>query len=463
MDFGGILNQIFQPYFYYSIISLVILFVCIKVLTRFCNFMGQRTRSLLYLVPLALPLIVMLIFMPSTAIQTNILQTKTGTTSINTGAINSLPIGGFATSLPQVCMMITVSQVTTLSVTGIICIIGLIAGVFFAVTMIVADDRIARKVLHVISLSSDEYQWLQTKIAELSKKLAIATPKIGIVEDLRPNAFTIGYGRRATVVFSIGLFNVLDEEDIVAVASHELAHLKNRDFFYKVLSYALTAVSFFNPLAYIASSAAQREREMLADQRAIELLEKPSLLGNALAKIYKAIQTLPKESMLVSLSSNFLVTSSVRHRLGILSTHPQLDKRLRNISESRSNWHLSHRNVCLAFFLSLLLVCSAIIVSNAMVNLQTGFISSQVKAPDVKVRGYHVVGTSDIGSSGPFNAHFSGAQNMNPSMIQVSPEVNNETMIFVINNKAPPNAQALPAVGVLLASPQNLTIVPYAH
>ena len=132
-------------------------------------------------------------------------------------------------------------------------------------------------------------------------------------------------------------------------------------------------VSFFNPLAYIASSMGQREREMLADEQAVELMEKPAALGNAIAKICKAIQNLPRESMLVNFSSNLLVTSSVLHRIGILSTHPRLDKRLRNISEPKITRRWNHRRIGFAFFLSLLLVCSAIAVSGALVNLQVGF------------------------------------------------------------------------------------------
>ena len=46
MDFEGILNQIFQPYFYYSVMFLVVSFVCVKILTKYCNFIGQRTKSL---------------------------------------------------------------------------------------------------------------------------------------------------------------------------------------------------------------------------------------------------------------------------------------------------------------------------------------------------------------------------------------------------------------------------------
>ena len=173
MSFEGILNQIFQPYFYYSIIFLVISFACVKALTRYCSFIGQKTKSLLYLVPLAVPLIVMLTFMPSTVIQTSSQLIKTSAAgTITTGAhVNAFYTGAAMLPMPppSVFILARAAPVTVYSVTGILCIIGLVAGGFFALSMLAADDRVARKVLHVILLSPGENQWLQIKVAELSK------------------------------------------------------------------------------------------------------------------------------------------------------------------------------------------------------------------------------------------------------------------------------------------------------
>ena len=138
---------------------------------------------------------------------------------------------------------------------------------------------------------------LQASVVEASERL-LSTSQSWTRKNLRPNLFTIGYGKRTTIVFSIGLLKVLNNEEIRAVASHELAHVKNREFFYKALSFTLTAISFFNPLAYVACSTAQREREMFADECAINSMEKPRVLGNALAKIYKAIQSFPEKACL---------------------------------------------------------------------------------------------------------------------------------------------------------------------
>ncbi|HUK85691.1 MAG TPA: M48 family metalloprotease [Candidatus Acidoferrum sp.] len=424
--------------------------------------MGQRTKSLLYLIPLAIPFIVMFIFVPSSTIQTFSPLLRTSPGPITTGAINGFSINSPLPPIPATSFIVSAAPIPTvsvLSVTGILCLIGLIAGGFFALSMLAADDRAARKILHVISLSPDEHQWLQTKVEELSNKLAIVTPKIGVVEDLRPNAFTIGYGENATIVFSIGLLKILDHDEVAAVAAHELGHVKHYDFFYKTLTSALTVVSFFNPLAYIVSSNGQREREMYADERAIELSEKPAALGNALAKICKSIESLPRENMLVSFSSNLLVTSSVLHRLGILSTHPRLDIRLRNISEQKPSGNLNHPNLFLVSALTLILLCSAMAVGFAMINLQTIYTSSQqLKLPsaDFKTTAYSVSGSTDFGPSCVvMESSTKPWIMMNAPIHQAFPYMNNNEMFFVVNNGTTVTSSGSPVYSVFVVHPKN--------
>ena len=383
MGFEGLFNQIFQPYFYYSVIFLVVSFICVKLTVKYCSFLSRNVKSVISLVPLMIPLFVMLVFVPSTIIQTeSILPHSHAGFAVWQ---RSFPYAFTLPPPPPMNFMVPppFSVTDTLSVTGIICLVGLAIGVFFASAMILGGGKVAGKVLHVIDVAPDDYPWLQAKVNELSKKLAIKAPKIGLTEDLRPNAFTIGCGRKTQIVFSIGLLNILDREEVIAVASHELAHVKSHDFFYKTLSSALTGVSFFNPIAYFASSSAQREREMLADEKATKLLGKPAVLGKALAKIVGALKTLPKEGMWASVTSNMLVTSSIVHRPQILAAHPRVDHRLKNISMSTSKRHSSSRKITLAVLLSLLIILGGVAASYAMISLQVGYMSSETPKPIV--------------------------------------------------------------------------------
>jgi Zn-dependent protease with chaperone function len=268
-------------------------------------------------------------------------------------------------------------------------------GAFFALTMIIEDDRIARRILRVILLSADEQPWLQSMVAESSKKLAIVCPKVGVVEDLRPNAFTIGYGRGATVVFSMGLLNLLSKEEVTAVALHELAHVKHNDFFFKTLTSALVAVSFFNPVAFISASAAQRQRELFADEGAVALLDHPSALSSALTKICSSLKNLSGVGLFDRSSVGLLFVSSVFFRSGILATHPRLPARLGNISRQKSgSARLSGRSILRAVMLSVVLFSFFIVSSYAVVELQRVYYDNS-QGP-VELVG-HVIGGVAVG------------------------------------------------------------------
>ena len=363
IGFESILTQLFQPYFYYSVILLTISSICVKILLRHYHFLGRRARSIIYLIPLAIPVVVMLFFHPEP-------------TEKIVNFENLVKTIVRSNSAELVYAEVTLSAVEILSITGILCLIALTLGTTFFVTIIFFGDRIATKLFHVIMLTPDEYPWLQKKVNGIAQKFNLSTPKIGIVEDLRPNAFTIGYGRRAILVFSIGLLDLLNEEELVAVASHELAHLKNHDFFFKTLSYALNIISFFNPFAYITASAAQREREMLADESGAKLLEQPRLLAKALAKICKALQTLPKEGPLVRLTSSLFLVSPIARRPEILATHPRVNQRVRNIARLTSKVTSVHCNVAIAVTLSLLIIFGGIAASYCLINIRTSFMQN---------------------------------------------------------------------------------------
>ena len=68
-------------------------------------------------------------------------------------------------------------------------------------------------------------------LLKLSAENRIPIPKMGIIKDYSPQAYT--YGRTpksARVVFSQGMFELLDSEEAEAVLAHELGHIKHWDF-----------------------------------------------------------------------------------------------------------------------------------------------------------------------------------------------------------------------------------------
>jgi Zn-dependent protease with chaperone function len=68
-------------------------------------------------------------------------------------------------------------------------------------------------------------------ILETCNKYNFKVPKLGIIPDKNPNAFTYGSGRwNGRIIVTEGIFKYLDENERTSVYAHELGHIKNRDF-----------------------------------------------------------------------------------------------------------------------------------------------------------------------------------------------------------------------------------------
>ena len=71
----------------------------------------------------------------------------------------------------------------------------------------------------------------QKSLLKLCKENNLPLPRVGIIRDRSPQAYTYGRTpRSARLIFSEGMFELLDEEELEAVLAHELGHIKNWDF-----------------------------------------------------------------------------------------------------------------------------------------------------------------------------------------------------------------------------------------
>ena len=131
----SILTQLFQPYFYYSVILLTISAVCIKILLRHYHFLGRRAKSIIYLIPLIIPVVVMSFFHPE--VTARMVSSVKSTVKSNGGK--------FA--------FVTIFSTETLSITGILCLIGLTLGTAFFITVIFFGDKIAGENLDTLAMA----------------------------------------------------------------------------------------------------------------------------------------------------------------------------------------------------------------------------------------------------------------------------------------------------------------------
>ncbi|MFA5247110.1 MAG: zinc metalloprotease HtpX [Candidatus Micrarchaeia archaeon] len=85
---------------------------------------------------------------------------------------------------------------------------------------------------------------LKAFIEQVCAKEGIAVPKFGVIDDDNPQAFTYGSDHwNARMVFTYGVFKILDKDERKAVAAHELGHIVHRDFIVMTMaSFILTAL-----------------------------------------------------------------------------------------------------------------------------------------------------------------------------------------------------------------------------
>jgi len=152
---------------------------------------------------------------------------------------------------------------------------------------------------------------------------SIKMPRLGIIHDLNPNAFTFGWTKNsARVVLTDGILKYLNKKEQNAVFSHELGHVVHSDFILMTVVFAiplllltvarwayyasyfsrrgdsdeasylrlaliaiavLSFVSYY--LSYLISLIVSRIREYYADEHSAEVLEDPNPLATGLVKI----------------------------------------------------------------------------------------------------------------------------------------------------------------------------------
>ena len=198
----------------------------------------------------------------------------------------------------------------------------------------------------------------------LARKANIPVPRIYIIPSSSANAFATGRDpSHAAIAVTEGILNLLNDQEIEAVLSHELGHVRNRDILIStmaaVLASAITTIAHWgmyfgsgdnrenrNPIfvllllilapmaAALINLAISRSREYEADATGAHICGDPLALASALAKVDQASQVLPMNKANPALSSLFLVKPNPSSWfVNFLSTHPPTIERIKRLQE----------------------------------------------------------------------------------------------------------------------------------
>ena len=107
--------------------------------------------------------------------------------------------------------------------------------------------------------AKDLPETLRAFMTHVTEQHRIPFPRVGIIEDGNPNAFTYGHSpQNARVVFTRGIIQMLSPEELNAVAGHELGHALHWDML--VMTAAMLVPTIFYLLYRMGMSVTQGSR-----------------------------------------------------------------------------------------------------------------------------------------------------------------------------------------------------------
>jgi heat shock protein HtpX len=174
-------------------------------------------------------------------------------------------------------------------------------------------------------VTAAEHPRLAAIVAGLTDRAGLPMPALYVAPTAQPNAFATGRNpQHAAVCVTQGALDVLDDDELQGVVSHELSHVANRDVLIgsvaAAIAMALTLVARLalwgsllgggrgrrgNPIGLLAMTllaplaamvvqlAISRSRELEADRSGADLLGTGEPLARALAKIEAAARAVP--------------------------------------------------------------------------------------------------------------------------------------------------------------------------
>jgi len=244
---------------------------------------------------------------------------KTGSNLVLASGVTITMLFGMvlALSLASVLIVNSPDPVVGLSIALPITLIFNIAAFFLSPYLM---DLTQNWLYHTRWVSLAEIKSLSPETAKVIKKVCkqkkIQQPRLGIIDDQNPTAFTYGsLPNSARLVVSQGLFTYLDDDEIATVYAHELGHIVHWDFAVMTLASTLVQITYLiyttaqrmgrsggskakdaagsvaavAYLFYIAGTYLllylSRTREYFADRFAAETTGNPNALSRALVKI----------------------------------------------------------------------------------------------------------------------------------------------------------------------------------
>jgi heat shock protein HtpX len=267
---------------------------------------------------------------------------------------------------------------------GAIIFFAVALGLVLTVGSFFYSDKIALSTAGAQIVTPEQAPRLHGVVDRLVALANMPKPRVAIAQSPVPNAFATGRNSKtAVLVVTTGLLNSdLNEQELEGVLAHELSHVAHKDVvvmtiasFVGIIAALLVRFAFYSELfggggrgrggnnnngnalpvvlivmlvgivvyaiSFLLIRLLSRYRELAADRSGALLTGQPSALASALTKVSGSMTRIPTKDLRAAEALNafyfvpaFAKGKSNQFSLSTLfSTHPSLDKRLKQLSE----------------------------------------------------------------------------------------------------------------------------------
>ena len=248
----------------------------------------------------------------------------------------------------------------------------LVASTLYAVIQYFLSASLATAMTGAHEIQKKDCPKLYNTVENLSITTGLPMPKVYLIDDPAPNAFTTGRDPKHTVVAATtGLLDIMDSKELTAVMAHEMSHVKNYDIRVSTIVFGLvcligfiadigTRMLFFggrssddrSPLGFIiviatsilapiaaliVQMAVSREREYLADASSVNITRYPEGMISALKKLDTHARPMRQQN---SSTEALFISSPLKKGTisNLFSTHPPIAKRIARLEDGKKTF-----------------------------------------------------------------------------------------------------------------------------
>lgn len=204
-------------------------------------------------------------------------------------------------------------------------------------------------------------------VQSLTQRMNLPMPKLWLIQDPSPNAFATGRNaQHASVAFTAGILQLMNDQELEGVVAHELGHVKNRDILTSSVAATIAAAITFlarmafwfggsrdddnrrSPLGALAmlilapiaamliQMAISRTREYAADETSAHVTHNPDELIAALGKLETYSKRIPMQDVNPATAHLFIIKPfSGQSLMRLFSTHPSTEDRIARLQAMR--------------------------------------------------------------------------------------------------------------------------------